>query len=566
MAEERRKRFDFSGLYERDKKVYGLLVLIVVLGLALRLWGIGWSLPDARHPLATYHPDERVNLNAALQADIAHGQFDIKLYNYGTLYFYFVNLAQTVGSGYGLIPKVPPETASSPWSHLTNQAPTNAGLFLAGRLVTALMGAATVPVLFALGTRMFERRTGLLTALFYASAPLAVLHAHFLTVDVPATFFVSLTLLWSARLMTSQTWKDYVLAAVWAGLAAATKYNAGLVLIAPVVAHFLNKTPNACQTHRRGQFVVLLAVAALTFLVACPGPWLNFEAFWYGIEGYPGSGLRYELFEHSRTGHGYLFTNTGNGCWYHLWVSLPFGLGPALLVATLLGLIPAFQQRTKSDAILLAFFVLYFGIAGLSQVRFARYMLPLFPVCCLLAARFLTNLKSKGIGSLGGLFIVPPLTLYGSLYLLLCLSSKDPRDAAADYLQQNAHQGDTIAFATVPWFYSPPLSPYFGELSAPGRAHAAKEDSRFQLVIPSTEWDTAILTPQPDYVVLSDIETMHAYRRLHLPAPTAFCNSLPRINNVVFAPPQTIDLTFRRDIIPEDILYVRPTVTIYPKR
>src|SRR5581483_10828516 len=48
----------------------GLLILIVLLGLGLRLWGIGWSLPDVRHPLATYHPDELVNLNAARAADI----------------------------------------------------------------------------------------------------------------------------------------------------------------------------------------------------------------------------------------------------------------------------------------------------------------------------------------------------------------------------------------------------------------------------------------------------------------------------------------------------------------
>ena len=568
--QEPRKRFDWRGLDRRDKQALGLLLLIVTLGMGLRFWGLTWSLPDARHPVATYHPDERVNLNAALQADIAHGKFDIQLYNYGTFYFYLVDLAHIVGKGYGFIPTPTPQSESRPPT-LAEEAAITAKYFLVGRLVSVLFGTATLPVLYALGRRMFGRRAGLTAALLYGIAPLAVLHAHFLTVDVTATFFVTLTLLWSARLLTSQTWPDYALAAVWAGLAAATKYNAGLVLIAPIAAHFLRKDASACKTHRAGQCVVLIAVALLTFLIACPGPWLNFDAFWNGIEGYPGSGLRYELFEHARSGHGYLFTDTGNGWWYHLAVSLPFGLGPALLIAALLGLIPALQQRTKSDWLLLAFFLVYFGLTGFSNVRFARYMLPLFPVFCLWAARFLLGVKIRGIASGGGFLIVPPLTLYGSCSLLLCMTTQDPRDAAADYLERTAPQGASVAFATVPWFYSPPLSPRFGELAASGRARAAREVTRFKLILPPEkpdrsreDWDRSVLTPAPDYVVLSDIETMHPYTRLHLAAPTAFMNSLPYKNKTVFAPPATWDPLYRNAaIIPEDILYVRPTITLY---
>jgi 4-amino-4-deoxy-L-arabinose transferase-like glycosyltransferase len=557
-----RKRFDWRGLDRRDKQALGLLLLIVALGLGLRLTGIQWSLPDARHPLATYHPDERVNLNAALQADIAHGQFDIKFYNYGTFYFYLANLAQTIGAGYGVIPKLPAAEAS-PEAQQAGQAATNAGLFLAGRLVSALLGTATLPVLYLLGRRLFGRRAGLIAALFYGVAPLAVLHAHFFTVDVTATFFVSLALLWSARLLTSQTWSDYALAALWAGLAAATKYNAGLVMIAPIVAHFLNKAPNACRKHRAAQFVVLVTIALVTFLIACPGPWLNFDAFWNGLPGYPSSGLRYELIDHSRGGHGYLFTNTGNGWWYHLAVSLPFGLGLGLLIAGLIGLVSALRQRTKADWLLLAFFLVYFGISGLSNVRFARYMLPLFPVFCLWAARFLMALRLPSRTDLIIGLIVPILPLYSSVYLLRCMTTPDPRDAAANFLEQHAPQGAQIAFATVPWFYSPPLSPRFGELAAPRRAQAAQEVTRFRLRIPTEEWDRSVYRVIPDYIVVSDIETMHPYTRLHLEAPTDFIKLIPFPNWRTFSPPVTQDPLYQSEIIPEDILYVRPTITVY---
>ena len=562
--QEQRKRFDWRGMDRRDKLALALLLLVVALGMGLRFQALTWSLPNAQHPLATYHPDERLNLGAAMQADIAHGQFDIKFYNYGAFYFYLVDLAHIVGKGYGFIP-TPQDTTASPTPTPGQQAAILAKYFLAGRLVSALLGTLTLPVLYALGRRMFGRKAGLIAALLYGVAPLAVLHAHFLTVDVTATFFVTLALLWSARLLTSQTWSDYALAAVWTGLAAATKYNAGLVLIAPIVAHFLNKHPDACKKHRGAQFVALIALTLLTFLIACPGPWLNFDVFWNG--SYPGSGLHYELFEHSRIGHGYLFTDTGNGWWYHLTVSLPFGLGPALLLTGLLGLFTSLRKPDRSDWLLLAFFLLYFGISGLSNVRFARYMLPLFPVFCLWAARFLLTLRLPVIDIGGGLLVVPPLTLYASCYLLLCMTTQDPRDAAADFLERTAPQGASVAFATVPWFYSPPLSPRFGELAASQRAKAAAEVTRFKLVLPPTRpptmWDRSVFNPTPDFVALSDIETMHPLSRLHLDAPTAFVAAIPCPVKRLFAPPMTWDPLYHNAIIPEDIMYVRPTITVY---
>ena len=42
-----------NGAKAQRSGVFGWLALITALGLALRLWGITWSLPDARHPLAT---------------------------------------------------------------------------------------------------------------------------------------------------------------------------------------------------------------------------------------------------------------------------------------------------------------------------------------------------------------------------------------------------------------------------------------------------------------------------------------------------------------------------------
>jgi 4-amino-4-deoxy-L-arabinose transferase-like glycosyltransferase len=551
-----------------DWPTIGVVALIVLFGLLLRLWGIGWSLPDAHHPLATYHPDELVNLNAARQADLPHGKLDIGFYNYGAFYFYLVSFAQTFARGYGLIPAQPQALESTPLTRLILSAPENAALFLAGRLVTTLMGAATIAVVFALGNRLAGKRTGYVAALLYAIAPLAVIHGHFLTVDVPATLFVSLALLWSLRLLSYQTWRDYALAATWCGLAAATKYNTGLVLIAPLTAHFLNRIPTACQAHRGGQFVVLLAVAALAFLIGCPGPVLNLDAFWDGLPTYPGSGVRYELFEHARTGHGLLFVNTGPGWWYHLVVSLPYGLGIPLLLLALAGVGFACVRHTRGDIILLVFLLVYYGSTGLSAVRFARYMIPLFPVCCVLAARLVTVAYGRpqlqrALQVVGALVVA--LTLLYTVSLTRLMAQPDPRDVAAAAMERELPQGASVAFAKIPWFFSPPLSPYFGAPAAPVRARAAQTTPRFRLRIPTDEWDTSVLNPPPDAIVLSNIETMHDVDRLHLAAPTRFMRAIPTGYRVEqFGPGPVFGLP-NGAILPEDLLYIMPTLTLYRK-
>ena len=576
MADVKRqvKRESKKELAKRDKQTLGLLVLTLLFGLMLRTAGLTWSLPDARHPLATYHPDELINLSATTAADIPHLQLDIKFYNYGTLYFYLVSFAQTLGRGWGLIPTTPNGyDAFSPQA-----APEQAALFLTGRIVTALLGTATIAVIYALGRRLYGRKAGLLASLLYAVTPIAVQHAHFLTVDVPATFFVALALLGAARLLTRQTWTDYVLAGVWVGLAAATKYNTALVLIAPLLAHRFNKNPNACQTHRAAHFFVMLAAAGFAFLVACPGPVINFDAFWNGT--YPGSGVRYELFEHSRNGHGDLFTNTGLGWVYHLTTSLRYGMGTPLLLLSLAGIGHAAWKRRPEDVLLLSFVLLYYGLAGFSAVRFARYMIPLFPAFSVLAARFAIApfprpIVGKIMAALAGVAI---LCAFGSsATLALQMLDADPRDEVAEYLKICAPAGATVAFAKIPWFYSPPLSALFGAPAAPLRAKAAEMTTRYHLIMPKSEWDLRVLSPTPDYLILSDLESGNAVYRLHEPAAAQFMRAvraapLAEVNWHWRLTGGSMDAQFPHYFFgsepwnaPEDMRYADPVITLYEK-
>jgi hypothetical protein len=250
-------------------------------------------------------------------------------------------------------------------------------------------------------------------------------------------------------------------------------------------------------------------------------------------------------------------------------VSLRCGLGVPLLLLSLLGLLPAGRRRTPGDWILFAFFAVYFGVAGLSTVRFARYMIPIVPVLCLWAARLLVTNDFKCSGTLAyrglGLACVL-LTAAYTVTLVMSMAARDPRDVAADRLLATAPAEASIAFATVPWYYSPPLSPYFGLLAAPDRARAAADSSRFRLLVPRSEWDVSVLTPLPDYVVLSSLETMNAVERLRLPAPVRFVRDIPvEYIRIVVRPARVFDASavLPGAMVPEDMLYTRPSITIY---
>ena len=124
------------------------------------------------------------------------------------------------------------------WAALA-QAPTEE-FYLWGRAVTALFGTATVWLLYRTGLR-WNRRTALLAAVMLAVMPLHVRESHYTLTDVPATFFVVAALLLALRAHERSTASSFALAGAAAGLAGATKYNAGVVVVVPLIASAMTR-------------------------------------------------------------------------------------------------------------------------------------------------------------------------------------------------------------------------------------------------------------------------------------------------------------------------------------
>lgn len=341
------------------------LMGVLLLALALRVWGLAWGLPSATH-FFSYHPDESVVLEAAMSMNVFAGRLLPHFYHYGSLQLYLVNFLNSLAFLFGaadIVPK-PLPLWHEQWARL----------YLIGRLLTVTMGVGTVWATYALGARLWGRRAGLLGALVLAVTPLHAQHSHWLTVDVPATFWVMLSLAWAARLATedAKPTRAALWAGVFAGLAAATKYNMALTLL-PVVA--------ACLVARRPQGIGIAALGfAAAFLVACPGALLETPVFLHDV--------RFEAV-HVQNADDPTFRGTGNGFVYTIARNLYAGLGLPLLLLSGAALVYALVRRTRGDGLLAAFALPYYVLVSLAAVRYARYVIPLLPVLAVWAGRLI---------------------------------------------------------------------------------------------------------------------------------------------------------------------------------
>ena len=542
------------------------LGIVLALALSLRVWGLVWGLPSATHYFS-YHPDESVVLEAAMNMNVFTGHLLPGFYNYGSLQLYFINFANSlvyVFGGVNIIIK-----------NLATDYDQWARMYLIGRSLTVAMGVGTVWATYTLGLRLWGRSAGLLGALLLAITPLHAQHSHWMTVDVPATFWVTLSLLWASKIDAhSKPIRAALWAGLFAGLAAATKYNMALVLLPCLLACWTLRTPRAPRA-----FLAALGGALAAFLIGCPGAVLDTREF--------AGDIRYEFVHVSRQ-PGITFEHTGNGFLYVVTHSLTAGLGLPLVLFALASIIYAAVRRTRGDGLLAAFALPYYLMIGAASVRYARYAIPLLPLLALWSGRLLADwtrprpwpLRFSRVALSAAVLV---LTFADCVQIVSAMALPDPRDRAFLWLRDNFRPGATLAYATLPWFQTPPVNPYFSLPQPGGWRRPQPPDQRVHINFYGSDWSQpsvsrdwnmeALAAQRPTLVIMTEYGYADALR-LHDPQARAFIGLL-RQNYTQAAefsgPPPLFRLRRTRDglpvmDLPHDMLYPEPTVLIYRRR
>lgn len=236
--------------------VVGIL-LVAVLGLAayLRFTGLNW---DSNTHL---HPDERFlwMVESSIQPPQSIGEYfdtDTSPLNphnaghgffvYGTFPIFLVRyLAEWTGmSGLG-------------------------DVHLLGRAVSGASDLVSILLIYLIGETLFNRRVGILAALFTALSVLLIQHAHFFVVDPLANVFILAGLYFSIRVIGEGKLSDYLLFGVMLGLAVASKISAAPLAIAVALAGLTNilNTPSDQRSAVLSRTLVFLFAAALLSLL-----------------------------------------------------------------------------------------------------------------------------------------------------------------------------------------------------------------------------------------------------------------------------------------------------------
>lgn len=395
------------------------LILVFAVGAALRVFPLEFGLPYLHA-----RPDEEVATGIAVA--MLGGDPNPHFFHWPSLTFYLF-------AGYFWL--------NAEVVRLLGGVPVfDAGHYvLLGRSVVAAFGASTLVLAYKIGRRVDDDVTGVLAAALLAVSILHVRDSHFAMTDVIATMWATGSLAQLLRALENRGRGEalgwFGAAGVSGGLAASTKYNAAAVVVAMGAAQIL-----LLMRERRLRALLPSLVFGLLFVagfvVATPYAMLDFAKFKEDV-----------IFDvtHLSGGHG---INLGRGWVYHLTHTLPFGLGPTAFLAAILGIIP-FVRRNAPYAFVLGsyVFVLYITL-GSGYTVFFRYILPIVPVACVVAALGVKQVAEWLGGSARALAVVIALVvgpgLVNSLWFDVLLARIDTRVLAGEWLESRLQPDDTL--------------------------------------------------------------------------------------------------------------------------
>ena len=413
-----------------DRLIWGAAVgAVLLLAFGLRVWGIDHGLPYA------YNADE--NAHFVTRAIVLFGHdWDPNYYVNPPAYTYLVHLV--LGAWFGGRAGVSDSFAADPTE-----------IWIISRTVAAVLGTVAVWLLYLAGARLVDRRVGLLSAGIFAVAFLPVFYSKLALNDVPTLAGVCLGLWGAAGILRNGRVRDYAWAAVGLGLACATKYTGGIVLLPIVAAAAAQFAAGGGKAGALRGVGIVAVLSLVTFFVANPYSVLDFSSFWDGLT-------------HQSTASGDAAGKLGltqeSGYAYYLW-SFGWGLGWVPLLFAVGGAVRLFFDERRLLWMIVPAVVVFVLFMGSQERYFGRWLMPVFPFVCILAAYAAIELAdwlaARLSPALRPTFVAAAVVMLcgqGFVYSLhsgLVTSRDDTRNIAREWMVLNVPAGTKIVVEPV---------------------------------------------------------------------------------------------------------------------
>lgn len=403
------------------------LAIALVLATAFCLHGITWGRYES------WHPDQLVMFRFdGTDAPLLPRDF-LKPPFYTYINFLVVELpAKVIAHLFGLSPGV------------YNQ------IFMIGSgLLATCFLLGSIVIIYALLRPTFGSAIARISAFLFATSAGFVTYVHFLTADIPVTFWMLAAFMAAVRILHGPTLRAYLACGLLIGLATATKYNGLSIGVAFAAAHFIvwrqSGGPLAGVLLDR-RFLVGLVGVGLGFVLANPYAVLRAKKFlvdfWIVYVTTP-------IYDGTTSGNSYLRFLDSTSEIFGIPLALLLGVALVYALCWLLGG-RSWSSQQRLIAIALVTIAVYFVKMGAFPRFETRFALPVLPLALLCAAPLWQRLGQRRT-----LILTVPLMLYGgaaSAYIGRALLD-DPRMDAQRWFARNAPTDATVEITAFSPFY-----------------------------------------------------------------------------------------------------------------
>ncbi len=400
-----------------QKRLIDLSVFVLLIfGLGIRLYDLNW---DDNHHI---HPDERWITMVAMDTAMPDNFSDAldprrsalnpywnvrerqpRHFAYGSFPLYLVRAAATGVSTFAAMTSTLPEwRTANDYDHIN----------LIGRILSAIFDTVTIGLVFLIGRRIYNAKVGLLAAVLLTFTVQNIQLAHFYAFDVITTTVIVAAIYFGVRVVQDGQLSDSIWLGAMVALAIASKFSAMPLLAVIVLAHTLRpvlslrvvraqqpagalgivanpplqfETMISAEVSRAfGGIMISLVAAVIVFAIASPFTFLDFNGYTASISEQSDmvrgvADLPYTR-QYRNTGPFYFIENLV------LWgLGVPLGL--AAIAGFILVLARAIRRTANAPELLMLTWVIPYALITFSfQVKFLRYLAPLTPFLCLMAA------------------------------------------------------------------------------------------------------------------------------------------------------------------------------------
>ncbi|MBF0254472.1 MAG: glycosyltransferase family 39 protein [Candidatus Omnitrophica bacterium] len=398
---------------------------LVAGGIFLRIWGIRFG---------PYYPDEPLVIHHAM--GFGTGDLNPHMFFFPSLFLYMV--FGVIGGLYGALSVL--GRISGPEGFLNFYLLEPERVFLCARLLSVFFGGLTLVLVYRFGKAMGGSRAGLWSCALLSAGLLHVRDSHFGVTDVTLAFFMTWSLYCLWRFADRNGGRDWLWAAVLAGVAAAIKYNAFIIFVPIAAALWLERWPRevsfAVSVRSR---IVRTGVTALVmcgvFFVLSPFVFIDHAGFVRDVGVILKQNLSYHL-----------------PAWHHA-RHLFWGMGPLVFVFAILGVILCIRRFRPAEGVLVMYLVIYYLMIQRAGQPFQRYVIGMIPLMTVMAGIALdasmSALAGRGTGARRAAVLLGVLVIGScatpAVYSDILMSRKDTRALCGEWIMTHAPDGSVVA-------------------------------------------------------------------------------------------------------------------------